>query len=274
MPHDMMRSNTMHASCKHRQCGFCSFAIQHGAGQAVPLCINAAETTSFHVSMLLSACLEYSASLQGDASAAAAADSLVAEEASVAAKAAAKKAKKQKAKARRQQARSDATSGSASTPAASEPSASAEASLHRQQHAVAMATQHQSSPSGSTGQAMPPNQDTAGLQAQLQHMTAHDSAVHAALDEQVVTSAAGGSPTGKAATVDASQGDDARFLNQLFCCPITKVLLPSYYPYLHPPPTLPTHPPLSPPIPHSSCPFPASSTPVCKVERAASDLCF
>ena len=115
-----------------------------------------------------------------------------------------------------------------------------------------MAALHYSSSSGSTGHGVPPDQDTAGLQAQLQHMTVHDSAmhtlpVHAALEGQLCTSAAaGGFLTGSAAAVDASQGDDARFLDHLFSCPITKVS--HQMPYsLHLPHLLPT---LSHLIPH------------------------
>ena len=188
--------------------------------------------------------------LQGNASAAAAAESLVADEASEAAKAAAKKAKKQKAKTRRQQARSEATSTSppaASEPSASKPSAlgtSAAGSLQAQQNVEPTAAQHHSSPSSSIGHIVPPDQDAVGVQTQLQHMTVHDSVMHTlpvnvALDEQESTSAAaaaaaaaaGGAPAGNAAAVGASQGDVASFLDQLFCCPITKVpLCPYFYP--------------------------------------------
>ena len=197
---------------------------------------------------------------------AAAADSLVADEASEAAKAAAKKAKKQKAKARKQQARSDATSASPPAvppPSASEPSApgtSAGGSLQRQQDVEPEAALQLSSTLDGTGHGVPPEQDTAGLHAQLHSMTVHDSAkhtlpLHAALDEQESTPAAAAAaaaqaPEGNAAAVDASQGDDATFLDQLFCCPITKVLSPSYYLHPYPPPTLPTHSLVSLPIPY------------------------
>ena len=211
--------------------------------------------------------------LQGNPSVAAAADSLVADEASEAAKAAAKKAKKQKAKARKQQARSDATS--ASPPPvpplpASDPSpigASTGGSLQRQQDVEPEAALQLSSTLDGTGHGVPPEQDTAGLHAQLHSVTVHDSAkhtlpLHAALDEQESTPAAAAAqaPEGNAAAVDASQGDDATFLDQLFCCPITKVLSPSYYLHLYPPPTLPTHSLVSLPIPYFILkPIPRSS---------------
>ena len=191
---------------------------------------------------------------------AAAADSLVADEASEAAKAAAKKAKKQKAKARKQQARSDATS--ASPPPASDPSASGAStggSLQRQQDVEPEAAMQLSSTLHGTGHGVPSEQDTAGLHAQLHSMTVHDSAkhtlpLHAALDEQESTpapaAAAAQAPEGNAAAVDASQGDDATFLDQLFCCPITKVLSPAYYLHPHQPPTLPTHSLVSLPVPY------------------------
>ncbi|KAL3154282.1 hypothetical protein ABBQ32_013773 [Trebouxia sp. C0010 RCD-2024] len=119
----------------------------------------------------------------------AAAEQLLAEEADAAAKAAAKRTKKQKAKAQKQQALSEAAS-------ASEPSA--DISLHTQQDQAPMATLHQSSPSASRDCGLSPDSDTAGVASQLQ-----DSA----------------------AAVDASKVDDARFLHQLFCCPITQVAM-------------------------------------------------
>lgn len=157
--------------------------------------------------------------LQGEVPATAAAEQLLAEEADAAAKAAAKRTKKQKAKARKQQALSEATS-------ASEPSA--DLSLHTQQDQAPMATLHQSSPSASRGCGLSPDQDIVSLASQVQGMMGHDAAVLTppALDEQLPTSAtaADGGHAGSAAAVDTSQGDDARFLDQLFCCPITQVL--------------------------------------------------
>ena len=184
-----------------------------------------------------------------EARAAATAEELVAEEAREAAQAAAKKAKKKKAKTRKQQTRSNATSASASPPAASEPVVSelsvseaavsgalAESSLQAQKDVDPITTLHHISLSGSTSHGMPPDQDTAGLQAQLQQLTLHDSAmqtlpVHAVLDEEVATSAAadGGLPAGGAAAGVTPQGGHASFLDQLFCCPITKVLTPSNF---------------------------------------------
>ena len=225
--------------------------------------------------------------LQGNAIAAAAAESLVADEASAAAKAAAKKAKKQKAKARKQQARSDVTSASpppasqpaASQPAASQPAASqvpasqpaasevpasqpsAGASLQTQQDAETTAAVY---PTDSTGHRLLPDQQHASLPAQLHCMTVqgsvtHTLPVHVAMDEQEPPSAAaaaGGTPAGNAAAVTASQRDDASFLDQLFCCPITKVLSSSYpsvsipIPYFSPPSPphllLPPHPAVPP----------------------------
>ena len=55
--------------------------------------------------------------------------------------------------------------------------------------------------------------------------------MHTALDDQVPTpgAAAGGLPAGGATATDASIGADAEFLDQLFCCPITKVLANKTY---------------------------------------------
>ena len=181
-----------------------------------------------------------------EARAAAAAEELMAEEVYEAAKAAAKKAKKQKAKARKQQARSSATSAAASPPAAAS-EVSAGACL---QDVEAMAALHYSSSSGSTSHAVPPDQDTAGLQTQLQQLAVHDSAMHAlpvraVLEEEVATSASagGGFHAGTAQAYGVAQGGNASFLDQLFCCPITQVLGPSHpttLPILHLP--VPTHP--------------------------------
>ena len=162
--------------------------------------------------------------LQGEVTATAVAEELVAEEADEAAKAAARKAKKQKAKARKQQARSDAT-------AASERSAAP--SMQSEQDMVQAATLRQGSPSASRGNEALSDQDAADLQTQLQQETAQDSAVHALPDRAVLdeprsasAAVAGGSPAGSSAAVNAPQGADASFLDQLFCCPITKVMLP------------------------------------------------
>ena len=166
-----------------------------------------------------------------EASAAAAAEELIAEEAREAAQAAAKKAKKKKAKARKQHARSDATSASAS-PAAAASEASAGASLQAQQDVGFKATLKQSSLSG-RGREMPPDQDASGLQMQLQHMTVLDCAMptlHDAHDKQELASASADvdDSAGNAMADDNSPASNASFLDQLFCCPITKVHAPSY----------------------------------------------
>ena len=160
-------------------------------------------------------------------SATAAAEQLMAEEAHEAAQAAAKKAKKQKAKARKQQACSDATSSS--QPLAS-PTGS---SLQPQQDPDPKATLLQSSPSKSGGEDFLRDQAPNPFQSDMQHRTAQDSAVpvqpvHTALGEQKSTShrSASGVPAASAAAVDAFPGAHATFLDQLFCCPITKVLPP------------------------------------------------
>ena len=137
----------------------------------------------------------------------------MAEEAREAAKAAAKKAKKQKAKARKQQARSGADSAAES---------SAGASLQAEQDVEPMATLHQSRPPGST--AVSPDEHTAGLQTQLQHVSVHNSDMHtlpapALLDEEASISGAADALS----AIDTSRGADESFLDQLFCCPITKV---------------------------------------------------
>ena len=173
---------------------------------------------------------------QGEGSAGAAAEQLMAEEAREAAKAAAKKAKKQKAKARKQQACSDATSASEtsdSQPSESQAaashlsvsSASAGASMQTQQEPVA--TRHQSSPSEGRGDdGLSHDQGTDSFQQHWQHRTTSGSAMHShrGQNDQVSTSA-GGLPAGGAKATDASPEADAEFLDQLFCCPITKVNL-------------------------------------------------
>lgn len=159
----------------------------------------------------------------------AAAEQLVAEEADEAAKAAARKAKKQKAKARKQQARSDAI-------AASEPTTAP--SLQSQQDVEQASPLPHSSPSASRGSGSTSDQDAASLQSQLQQNPAQSSAghtlpVHVALDEPRLasTAVAGGSSAGSSAAIDAPRGADATFLDQLFCCPITKVTLPTTPPF-------------------------------------------
>ena len=87
------------------------------------------------------------------------------------------------------------------------------------------------SDSGSLG--LSADQDIACLQSQLQHVVLPGSALlnvreDDALDEQALTpaAAAGRLHAGNAAAaLNASCEADAKFLDQLFCCPITKVLL-------------------------------------------------
>lgn len=171
--------------------------------------------------------------MQGEVAATAVAEQLVAQEADETAKAAARKAKKQKAKARKQQARLVLTAQCSMDPtAASEPSAAP--SMQSEQGLEQTVTLAHSSPAASTGGGSSSDQDAVDLQSQLQHTAAQDTAVHnplehVALDE--LRSASGamiGSPAGStsSAAVDASRGADAIFLDQLFCCPITKVILP------------------------------------------------
>ena len=195
---------------------------------------------------------------QKEDGATAAAEQLVAEEAQEAAKAAAKKVKKQKAKARKQQTRSDATSVSASSPlpsmltqldlepsttlhpsSVSSPSASgspAVANLHIEQSTAHIAALHQVANElpveGQTAQS-PIGADTA-LPLHAPH--GGDEAPRPA------AAAAGGLSAGKGAT-DTSRGADASFLDQLFCCPITKVAPPLC---AMPPPPLPSPTCLSP----------------------------
>lgn len=73
-----------------------------------------------------------------------------------------------------------------------------------------------------------PTSAGASLQSQLAHVSAvHTSTpAHVALDEPRPTSDAltdGGLPAVAASALDTSRGADANFLDQLFCCPITKV---------------------------------------------------
>ena len=186
--------------------------------------------------------LQHSMLLQKEDGATAAAEQLGAEEAQEIAKAAAKKAKKQKAKARKQQARSDGTSASASSPlpsmltqldlepsttlhqsSVSSPSASqspAAAILHTEQSAAPAAALHQAVNEllvEEQGDQSTPGADTAGHSVQL----------HAPHDEDEVSrpaAAAQESSSGKGqGAVDAPQGADATFLDQPFCCPLTKV---------------------------------------------------
>ena len=175
----------------------------------------------------------------------AAAEQLVAEEAREAAKAAAKKAKKQKAKARKQQACLDAvassqpTSSQSSHPQSLALQVSAGSSLQTQPKASLL----KSTPSERRSEDLSPDQAPDSSQPDSQHRAVHETAVnirpaHTALHEQVSTSdrPAGGMPAASPAAVEASPGADARFLDQLFCCPITKVLPPcpfSLYQLLH-----------------------------------------
>ena len=179
---------------------------------------------------------------QAGDSATATAEQLMAEEADEAAKAAAKKAKKQKAKARKQQACSDATSSS--QPAASQPTSpessdpqplasqlSTESSVQTQQDPGPKASLLQSNPSEGRSEDLSPDQAPDSFQPDPQHIPAHETAldmrpVHITLDEQVSSSdrPAGGLPAASLAAVDASPGADARFLDQLFSCPISKVI--------------------------------------------------
>lgn len=164
----------------------------------------------------------------------AAAEQLVAEEAREAAQAAAKKAKKQKAKARKQLACSVAVSSS--QPTASQ--ATSSQSLASQVSAGSSQTQPKASllqrnPSDSRSEDMSPDQALDSSQPDSQHRATHETAVnirpaHTALHEQVATSdiSVGGMPAASPAAVEASPGEDARFLDKLFCCPITKVLPP------------------------------------------------
>ena len=167
----------------------------------------------------------------------------MAEEADEVAKAAAKKAKKQKARARKQQARLDA--------------ASADAILQSEQTSEVLGTLHLNGPAaGSAGEASP-DQDTAGLQSQLQDKAAHSSIVHSSTPEDPVhvaleepRSSSGGSlpAVGAASPPDISRGADATFLDQLLSCPITKVILsrrrPPISPSPHRQPLPPGHPSL------------------------------
>ena len=163
--------------------------------------------------------------LQGQGSATAA-EELVAQEAKEAAKAAAQKAKKQKAKARKQQTLSDATPASKPT---SEPS------LQDQLDVESIATPLQGSPSQSTGFVSSPDQDTAGKQPQPQHVTVQAPAALTATEDPVLdepasttTAAPCGFCAGNAAGAAAADGcreADAKFLDQLFHCPVTKVPL-------------------------------------------------
>lgn len=158
--------------------------------------------------------------MQGEGNATAAAAELVAEEAKEAAKAATKKAKKQKqkARARKQQTVSDVTP-------TSEPAS--ETSLQNQLDVEPIATPVQGSPSQSRSL---PDQDTAGKQPQLQHVTVQASAAmivaeHSALDKQALPTAAAPCDIGTVAAANVSSEADAKFLDRLFCCPITKVRL-------------------------------------------------
>ena len=79
-----------------------------------------------------------------------------------------------------------------------------------------MATRHHSSSSESSGAGASPDNDTDGMQPQLQHRTAQDSAahvlpVHPVLDEQASTSSAlvDGLPAAGVPAVDASSEADA-----------------------------------------------------------------
>ena len=154
----------------------------------------------------------------------------MAEEADEAAKTAAKKAKKQKAKARKRQACSDATSSS--QPAASQSLDSPPLASQ----SLTGSSLLQSNSSGSRGDDLSPDHAPNPFQPDMQHTAAHESAGHITLDEQVSTSGrpAAGTPSASAAAAGASPGADARFLDQLFCCPITKVLPSPYSNFYNP----------------------------------------
>ena len=159
--------------------------------------------------------------LQGEGNASAAAEELVAEEAKEAAKAAAKKAKKQKqkAKARKQQTLSDATPTS---------EAACETRLQCQLDVEAIATAVQGSPSQSRSLGSSPDQ---GVQPQLQHVTGQAPALltaeDSAVDEQASATAAASAPgaCNAAAAANGSCEADVKFLDRLFCCPISEVPL-------------------------------------------------
>ena len=210
-------------SCKLRLC--CAHVTTDPWLSAGPVIAGVCWTTSW---MLMDIMPEKEAHvwmmhLQGQHSAAAAAEQLVAEQASEAAQAAAKKVKKQ-----------NEWKLILQVPSASEPPAGA--SMQPQQIVEPIAPLHQRSPSGSkcAGES-----DTAGLQTQPQHLAVHNSAMRTLpaptlLDEHVSASDAAadeyfaGNPA-----IDASRGADPTFLDQLFCCPITKVPPPpqSLLPY-------------------------------------------
>ena len=166
--------------------------------------------------------------LQGKDSATAAAEELVAEEAQEAAKAAAKKAKKQKqrAKAPNQQRLSGATP-------ASEPASITR--LQNQLDVEPIASSVQGSPSQSRSLGSSPDQGTAGKHPQLQHVTVQAPAMLTAAEDSAMDvqgSASAAAPCGfgadnaaAEAAVVGSREADAIFLDQLFCCPVTKVPL-------------------------------------------------
>ena len=143
--------------------------------------------------------------MQEDTSAAAAAEQLVAEVAKEAVKAAAKKAKKQKAKTRKQQAQSQATAAAALA-----------GSIDRESSLVAL--RQGAAEQGLIG--------TMGDLDISQHRADQTSAVQdlaAAQPQPQCWHGNGVHEKGFGPGTDEGPNGDADFLNQLFCCPVTKV---------------------------------------------------
>ena len=168
--------------------------------------------------------------MQGDASAAVMAEELVADEDKEAAKAAAKKAKKQRAKAKKQQAHSEATAAAESAGSidaqtshsgavTSTESTQQGTELAREVSRLSISPDRHAESSSTEGAAGP---DSDSLHASAAHGRDSDP-VPAAQDSD---DAALDARTASARAVDASRHGDAEFLDQLFCCPITKVRLP------------------------------------------------
>ena len=141
-----------------------------------------------------------------------------------------------------------------------------------------MAVLHHSSLSGSTSHGMPPDQHTAGLPAQLQQLTVHDTVertlpVRAALEEEMSTAAAaGGFPSRSAAAVDASR-EETMQSSWITCfaalSPGQDIICPVRYTW--PGPCLPSHTssPTVPPPPDLPLPeFTSLSFGICSLHLA------
>ena len=166
----------------------------------------------------------------GEPTAADTAEELIADEAKDAAKAAAKKAKKQRAKVRKQQAQ--ATPDAAPSASVHEASAAVIAAAVLKDCEVKGGTSHIATLTDRAHES--PAAQNAAIDVDRMHDLSlsescalrHGAEVAPALQASASTTKIAPGVTGVAAAkADASQSGEAEFLDQLFCCPTTKVSL-------------------------------------------------